>query len=413
MKRFKEFLFEMEHLPYFITNEFGKYIDMNAKARKKRANNITYQDDKRYNDYEGALWLDVKHKDYYTIAAAVLTGMADTKRLDVSEKIDVITSSRKNISEFLKNNEKAREKVNETWNFLKQYMSKGTITVYRGMDLSDSLVELIKSDPYVFYKPERILKYIDNTTKEFNSFSVSREIAEDFALAFLDDPNVESASYLLFSAEVDNNDINWAFTAYLNGRHGGIEEYELNINNLKRLKNVKLLGYDIKDFHPKGLTKNDCIEYLKSCEQQFCNILSQTPESINAACKKLAINLNKNNNIPIKISCRHELSIGNWNACRVYCRDKRDNDLCTRCFAYNTLTKQLVSGSDVMKRGECLILTNDKNKHQIFVKDKYLTTIDEIYTTGDDTTHDDVWTVILTNGKFAKFNFTTNELVVE
>lgn len=37
MKRFKEFLTEMEKLPSFLTNKFGKYIDLNAKARERRA----------------------------------------------------------------------------------------------------------------------------------------------------------------------------------------------------------------------------------------------------------------------------------------------------------------------------------------------------------------------------------------
>lgn len=410
MKRFKEFLFEMEHLPYFITNEFGKYIDMNAAARQRRAGNITYQDDKRYKDHEGALWLDVKHKDYYTIAAAALTGMADAKRFNVSENIDVITSSRQNINVFLKNNENIRELVNKIWNFLKQYMSKGVITVYRGIDIPESIDKLVKSNPYALHNPSRILQYIDNTTKEFNSFSVSKEIAEEFAKLDLKRNRI---NYILFSAEVDNNDINWAFTAYLDGRHGGIEEYELNINNLKRLKNVKLLDYYIDDLAHDGLTENKCIKYLKSCEQQFCNILSQTPELIDAACKKLEINYNVNNNIPIKLSCKYELSIGNWNACRVYCIDKRNNDdVCTRYYAYNTLTKQLVSGSAIWTRGKCLILTINEDEQQIFVKDKYLTTICCIDSKiCDDAIHDDIWTVILTNGETATFNFTTNKFV--
>lgn len=37
MKRFKEFLTEMEKLPRLVTDKFGKYIDMNAAARQRRA----------------------------------------------------------------------------------------------------------------------------------------------------------------------------------------------------------------------------------------------------------------------------------------------------------------------------------------------------------------------------------------
>jgi hypothetical protein len=46
----------------------------------------------------------------------------------------------------------------------------------------------------------------------------------------------------MIAAEVEPNDINFAFTAYLMGRHGGMEEYELNINNLKQLKNIRIVS---------------------------------------------------------------------------------------------------------------------------------------------------------------------------
>lgn len=229
----------MYKLPKLVTNKFGDYIDMNAAARQRRADNITYQDDKRYKDHEGALWLNVKHKDFHTIAAAVLTGMYDTDRLKQYDNeetdIDEIVSSKENIDTYLENNKRAKNVVNNTWNFLKQYMSKGTVTVYRGLEITKELIPLLQADPYVLYNPERIIKYVDNTTKEFNSFSVSKSIATGFATRCQD--------YIIFSAEIDNNDVNWAFTAYLDGRHGGIGEYELNVNNLKRLKNIKLVDY--------------------------------------------------------------------------------------------------------------------------------------------------------------------------
>ena len=46
----------------------------------------------------------------------------------------------------------------------------------------------------------------------------------------------------MIAAEVEPNDINFAFTAYLMGRHGGMEEYELNINNLRQLKNIRIVS---------------------------------------------------------------------------------------------------------------------------------------------------------------------------
>ena len=250
MKRFKELLLEMEQLPSFLTQKFGKYIDMNAKARERRAGNILYQDDKRYNDHEGALWLNVKNKDYHTIAAAVLTGMYDTHKANVDRvDIDKITSSTAALDQYLEEEDYVRNKVDKVWNFLKRYMSKGTVKVYRGIELTSSLRSIVQKDPYILYNPARLLQYVDNTTKEFNSFSIDPEISR----GFIQHNRRNGQGYVLFSAEVDNNDVNWAFTAYLDGRHGGIGESELNINNLKRLKNVKLISYNIGFVQTKRL----------------------------------------------------------------------------------------------------------------------------------------------------------------
>lgn len=239
MLQFTQFLTEMEKLPKLVTDKLGDYIDMNAAARARRSSNITYQDDQRYNDHEGIQWLNVKNRDFYTIAAAVITGMYDTGKINSSIDIDAALSSKESIDKYLSRRGYEKSLVDKVWNFLKQYMNKGTVTVYRGLELTQKLIPIIQQDPYILYNPARMLQYVDNTTKEFNSFSTHEAIATNFATQFasLDTPHI------LFSAEVDNNDVNWAFTAYLDGRHGSINEYELNINNLKRLKNIKVLSY--------------------------------------------------------------------------------------------------------------------------------------------------------------------------
>ena len=242
----------MDQLPNFLTKKFGQYFDMNAKAREKRANNITYQDDQRYNDHEGSLWLNVKKKDYHTIAAAVVTGMIDTHRIKLDRiKVDKIMSSTDELDAFIKNDPYVSNLVSNVWNFLKRYMSKGTVKVYRGIELTSALRNAVQNDPYIVYNPERLLQYVDNTTKEFNSFSIDPDISINFA----QHSRYNGQGYMLFSAEVDNNDVNWAFTAYLDGRHGGVGESELNINNLKRLKNVKLVSYNIGFAQTKRLLK--------------------------------------------------------------------------------------------------------------------------------------------------------------
>lgn len=234
MKRFKELLLEINQLPSFLTNKFVQYFDMNAKARERRTNNILYQDDKRYNDHEGRLWLNVKQKDKTTIYTAVLTGMIDTNKDGMQQiKIDSLRDLA-TLKDVFARFPKARALAEDVWNFLSQYMSKGTVRVYRGLELSSKIYYFLAMDRRILYSPERILQYIDNTTKEFNSFSVDKSISNIFA------DNHESTASLVYSADVDNNDINWAFTAYLFGRHGSTGELELNVNNLKKLKNIKI-----------------------------------------------------------------------------------------------------------------------------------------------------------------------------
>lgn len=229
----------MDQLPNVITNKFGKFIDMNAKARQRRAGNITYEDDKRYNDHEGRLWLNVKQKDKTTIYTAVLTGMIDTNKYGMKQiQIDSLRDL-DNLKEVFEHFPKARALAKNVWDFLSQYMGKGTVHVYRGLDLSNKIFYLLAMDKRILYNPERLLKYVDNTTKEFNSFSVSKSVSKGFA------DNYNTTASLVYSADVDNNDINWAFTAYLFGRHGGIGEEELNINNLKKLKNIKIEAINI------------------------------------------------------------------------------------------------------------------------------------------------------------------------
>ncbi len=134
---------------------------------------------------------------------------------------------------------RARALAKSVWDFLSFYMGKGTVRVYRGLDLSSKIYYFLTMDRRILYSPERLLQYVDNTTKEFNSFSTDKFVSNSFA------NNYESTASLVYSADVDNNDINWAFTAYLFGIHGGIDEHELNINNLKKLKNIKIEAINI------------------------------------------------------------------------------------------------------------------------------------------------------------------------
>lgn len=241
MKSYKEFLTEFTKFPKVFADKYGQFAVQAAKNREARTKAQTkYEDDKRYNDHEGRLWLNVKQKDKTTIYTAVLTGMIDSNKniqhqvqIEDLYNVDAIKSMFARIP-------KARALAEDVWDFLSQYMGKGTVRVYRGLDLSNKIYYLLAMDRRILYSPERLLQYVDNTTKEFNSFSVNRAVSRSFA------NNYESTASLVYSADVDNNDINWAFTAYLFGRHGGIGEAELNINNLKKLKNIKIEAINIE-----------------------------------------------------------------------------------------------------------------------------------------------------------------------
>ena len=252
-KSLSNYLNEMSELPALTQKKYGKYADLAKQGREKRKVDYTST---HYNDKDGSLWLNVKQKDYYTIALAVLSGMIDVNAINDITLKDL--ESNEDVANYLKKNREANDLVQCEWNFLKKYMSKGYTTVYRGLTLSlTDIISAYKKDKKIFYNPERIIPMLDNTTKEFNSFSVSKHIALDFAHVPTNSGNIEGDDdddetnldvnnqfYVVMSAEVENNDVNWAFTAYLVGRHRSVAEDELNINNLKTLKNVKVLTYN-------------------------------------------------------------------------------------------------------------------------------------------------------------------------
>ena len=191
--------------------------------------------------------------------------MIDTNKYGMQQvKIDSLRDSA-TLKEVLAHFPRARALVKDVWDFLSQYMGKGTVRVYRGLDLSNKIYYLLAMDRRILYNQERLLKYVDNTTKEFNSFSVNRSISRGFSNGFA---NNDSIASLVYSADVDNNDINWAFTAYLFGRHGGTGEEELNINNLKRLKNIKIEAINID----KALEHKAAIDRTAKFNERYPNM---------------------------------------------------------------------------------------------------------------------------------------------
>ena len=249
------YLVELTALPKIYDDKYGSYAKMTKPGRDIRNLKNTYIDDEHYNDHEGKLWLDVKQKDHTTLTLAALSGLLDSGRINKYNdglkycpagktmkdifNLDAIRSKTV-LFALLYFFPSLKEVLNKICGFLEDKMSKKHLRVYRGLILnSRKLAQLYKKDKFIFQSPIKLVQYLDNTTKEFNSFSVDEKVARDFAADY--------SNYIIFSGEIDNNDVNWAFSAYLMGRHGSIAEAELNLNNLKRLKNIRIDGFNITE----------------------------------------------------------------------------------------------------------------------------------------------------------------------
>jgi len=231
-------------------------LDINRLARQVRQNDgranrgIVYQDDKRYNDYQGEKWLDVRSKDKKTLIAAILDGMSDVQYhykgklyKDIKTEDDLMASYEAN-----------KAVVDPILNFLGKYMH-GHTTVYRGFSFDrDDYLEM-KSKHGIKFE-HQLLKILNNRGKKFNSFSVSPFVSKSFA----EEGNGDIP--LIIAADVEPNDIAFAFTAYLLGRHGSVGEYELNINNLKDLHNLRIIT-DINKECERFAKYNDTEEELQ------------------------------------------------------------------------------------------------------------------------------------------------------
>lgn len=328
------YLTELTALPKIYDDEYGSYAKMTNKGREKRNAKITYKDDERYNDHEGTLWLDVKQKDHFTLTLAALSGLIDSGGINYYNdgikqnypagttmkdifNLDVI-EGRDELLDELSHFPRLKKLIDKICEFLEDKMNKKHLRVYRGLELdSRKLSQLYKKDKYIFQSPVRLVQYLDNTTKEFNSFSLDEEIAINFT--------DRADDYIVFSGEIDNNDVNWAFTAYLMGRHSSIGEAELNLNNLKHLKNIRINYLNITDATKKEaklIVNHPDLIYAKKLPVSVDYFLIRSNEStsyflVDSNCKKIL-------NDPIKsfftysaIDGYYELEFTNDKSCLV------------------------------------------------------------------------------------------------
>lgn len=70
----------------------GNHAAKTASSNKIAGRDVVqYEDDKRYNDYQGIKWLDVKKRDEDTLLSAIIDGISDAQLTHYDEAIDSIT----------------------------------------------------------------------------------------------------------------------------------------------------------------------------------------------------------------------------------------------------------------------------------------------------------------------------------
>lgn len=239
MKSLRDFIYESAEFTSRDMRLLGHHLDQvhKAKERNGRSDAVIYKDDQRYQDYKGLKWTEVKARDNGTLTSAALDGIIDSMTDDgipyAKQEAEMYRSGKE--EDFYSLVSSHRETVNEILQFLGKYKN-GRIRVYRGFSLSKrDYIKYIKSSGKLTLN---LLNKIDNRSKQFNSFSTCPMIARGFATdTYTSNNNVP----VIISALVEPNDVYWAFTAYLMGRHRGCGEYELNINNLKELQDLRVV----------------------------------------------------------------------------------------------------------------------------------------------------------------------------
>lgn len=244
MKSLRDFIGESAEFTSLDMRRLGHHIDQVHKAQERnkeknqmRQNMIQYQDDKRYQDYKGLKWIEVKARDDMTLKSAILDGIIDSMTDDgipyAKQEAELYRSGRED--DFYSLCSAHKDTIDEILKFLGKYKT-GRIKVYRGF-----ILKKIDYEKYIKNsgKPSlSLLNKIDNRTKLFNSFSTCPMTAFGFMADAIDNDKLVP---VMISAMVEPNDIYWAFTAYLMGRHRGCGEYELNVNNLKELHDLRIV----------------------------------------------------------------------------------------------------------------------------------------------------------------------------
>ena len=280
-------------------------------------------------------------------------------------KFNAFFSNKANLMRFLRNAAKDNSSeiillVNDIVKFLQNAAETKFVTVYRGISIDhNKLLEWYKHDKLIKTNPLRILKYIDNTAKEFNSYSTDISVAEEFAKhtqngVFYDDDlsKTPTHDYIVISGKAAKHNINFAFSAYLAGKSLSISEQELCINSYEPLTDIKVEQYKFNlDINNKFF----------AAQKRFGKCIAQID---NVYIFKNCITDSKLNIIVPKLSYYSETNLEHI----ILCAIPTDKKFINKHFVLNTVTLQ-TSGS-----AECKCIYELKqpyilNKQMCYFKD--------------------------------------------
>lgn len=244
MKSFKEVLklFESSEFNDYDSTLFSDYYELNKATYDNKAGALKYTAASEYHDDTGEKWRYVKKHDFNTIALAVIDGMCDSNRLNPNLYKNIKTKA--DLDKITMDVPVARRLINNVYTYLSRY-TKGRTKVYRGFNI---LAKDFDSWPMSEKLSNALIKRFSNTGKQFNSYSLDREVAWRFAIGnALGERRPKEDSYaILIEGEADSTDISFAYTAYLVGKHGHLNESELNINCFKELANQSVIIKKVK-----------------------------------------------------------------------------------------------------------------------------------------------------------------------
>lgn len=230
-------LYESTEFNEYDNELFSDYYELNKRTYDKKRKFIKHNNQSAYDDDTGEKWRYVKKRDYNTLALAVIDGLCDRGILpgDMYKNI----KSKRDLDEITMNCAVARRLINAVNNYLGTIIKRGHIRLYRGFNIpaeeyeSWNLQERLSAN---------LIKRFSNTGKLYNSYTMDIGVAESFATGnALGSRRIKGDSYgIIIGGDADLNDINFAYTAYLVGKHGVLNESEVNINCFKELTHQEI-----------------------------------------------------------------------------------------------------------------------------------------------------------------------------